>query len=93
MDKLKPFYSLLKFNNSPLKLFNFENNYKGHLQFSSYIGKTFLDIYKNDECLFKLPIEVRSRKIDYNNHYPLMIGDLSKYASGIIFELASPSYQ
>lgn len=80
-------------NNSPLTLFKFDNNYKGSLQFSSYVGKTFLDIYLDNECVFKLPIEVQSRKLNYNKHYPAMIGDLSKYSSGIIFELNSPSFQ
>lgn len=93
INDINPFHSLLKFNSSPLKLFDFEKTYKGNLQFSSYIGKTYLDVYMDDECLFKIPIEVRSRKIEYNSHYPLMIGDLSKYASGVIFELHSPLYQ
>ena len=79
--------------NSQLTLFEFENNYKGYLQFSSYVGKTFIDIYKEGECIFSLPIEIQSRKLNYNKHYPQMIGDLSKYASGIIFELNSPIYQ
>lgn len=93
-DNLEVFKTLNNFpDNSPLTLFKFDNSYKGSLQFSSYVGKTFLDIYQDDECLFKLPIEVQSRKLNYNQHYPRMIGDLSKYASGIIFELNSPSYQ
>lgn len=93
-DNLEVFKTLNNFpDNSPLTLFKFDNNYKGSLQFSSYVGKTFLDIYRDEECIFKLPIEVQSRKLNYNKHYPKMIGDLSKYASGIIFELNSPSYQ
>lgn len=80
-------------DNFPLTLFEFENTCKGYLQFSSYVGKTFLDIYKNKERVFSLPIEIQPRKLDYNKHYPRMIGDLSKYASGIIFELNSPIYQ
>lgn len=80
-------------DNSPLTLLEFENSYKGYLQFSSYVGKTFIDIYKEDECVFSLPIEVQSRKLNYNKHYPQMIGDLSKYSSGIIFEMNSPIYQ
>lgn len=93
-DNLEIFKTLNNFpDNSPLTLFKFDNNYKGSLQFSSYVGKTFLDIYKDDDCVFKLPIEIQSRKLNYNKHYPKMIGDLSNYASGIIFELNSPSYQ
>ena len=93
-DNLEVFKTLNNFpDNSPLTLFKFNNNYKGSMQFSSYVGKTFIDIYQDNECVFKLPIEVQSRKLHYNKHYPKMIGDLSKYSSGIIFELNSPSYQ
>lgn len=93
-SNLELFKTLNNFpDNSPLTLFKFDNNYKGSLQFSSYVGKTFLDIYQDNECVFKLPIEVQSRKLNYHKHYPKMIGDLSNYASGIIFELNSPSYQ
>ena len=76
-----------------MNIYEFDNNYKGSLQFSSYVGKTFLDIYKENECIFSLPVEIQSRKLNYNKHYPLMIGDLTEYASGIIFELNSPLYQ
>lgn len=93
-DNLEVFKTINNFpDNSPLNSFKFGNNHKGSLQFSSYVGKTFLDIYQNNQCVFKLPIEVQSRKLNYNKHYPKMIGDLSNYASGIIFELSSPSYQ
>ena len=91
---LELFHTLRNFpENSPLDIYEFDNQYKGSLQFSSYVGKTFLDIYKGEKCIFKLPIEIQSRKLNYNRHYPEMIGDLSKYSSGIIFELNSPIYQ
>ena len=93
-ENLDVFHTLRNFpENSPLTVFDFDNNYKGYLQFSSYVGKTFIDIYKYGECIFKLPIEIQSRKLNYNKHYPQMIGDLSKYSSGIIFESNSPIYQ
>lgn len=93
-DTLEVFKTLNNLpDNSPLTLFKFDTNYKGSLQFSSYVGKTFLDIYQDNECVFKLPIEVQSRKLNYNKHYPKMIGDLTNYSSGILFELNSPSYQ
>ena len=93
-ENLNVFKTLKNFsNNSPLDIYEFDNNYKGSLQFSSYVGKTFLDIYKENECIFSIPIEIQSRKLNYNKHYPQMIGDLSNYASGIIFELNSPIYQ
>ena len=87
------FYSLVTgaFWESPLKLFPKSNN--GFLNFRSFAGKTFLDIAKDNEVIFSVPIEVRSKKINYNEQYPAMIGDLSKYASGLIFEVNSPLYQ
>lgn len=86
------FYSLLNggFDESPLNLFD---KYGGFLNFKSYAGKTFLDIFDNYETIFSVPMEVRSKKINYNKQYPAMIGDLSKYASGLIFEVNSPLYQ
>ncbi len=87
------FYSLVTgaFWESPLKLFPKSNN--GFLNFRSFAGKTFLDIEKDNEVIFSVSIEVRSKKINYNEQYPAMIGDLSKYASGLIFEVNSPLYQ
>lgn len=86
------FYNLLNggFDESPLNLFD---KYGGFLNFKSYAGKTFLDIFDGDDVVFSVPIEVRSKKINYNEQYPAMIGDLSKYASGLIFEVNSPLYQ
>lgn len=94
IDNVEVFSTLQRFeDNTPLTLTEFKNCYKGFLQFSSYVGKTFLDISKDGKTIFTYPIEIRSRKLDYDTHYPIMIGDLSKYASGIIFELNSPIYQ
>ncbi|MDO5849907.1 MAG: DUF2357 domain-containing protein [Methanobacteriaceae archaeon] len=92
IDDIEIFYSLLNggFDESPLNLFN---KYGGFLNFKSYAGKTFLDIFDNGEVVFSVPIEVRSKKINYNEQYPAMIGDLSKYSSGLIFEVNSPLYQ
>lgn len=87
------FYSLVTgaFWESPLKLLPRSN--VGFLNFRSFAGKTFLDIANEDNIIFSVPIEVRSKKINYNEQYPAMIGDLSKYASGLIFEVNSPLYQ
>ena len=94
LDNIEVFTTLQRFeDNTPLTLTEFKNCYKGFLQFSSYVGKTFLDITKDGKTIFAYPLEIRSRKLDYDTHYPIMIGDLSKYASGIIFELNSPIYQ
>ena len=86
-------FTLFKYENSPLDLMNVPGFYGGFLNFTNYVGKTFFDIEKDGKTIYKLPIEVRSKKIKYNEQYPAMIGDLSKYSSGLIFEINSPLYQ
>ena len=88
---LDVFYSLKNTKNSPIELF--PNKSLGFLNFGSYVGKTFLDIFREDKSLYKFPIEVRSRKINYSKDYATMIGDLSRFSSGLIYELDSPVYQ
>ena len=92
-------HSLTKINNNHFKPFRFslgdDNNYKiaGTLNFRSYVGKSFLDVMKNGIESIKVPIEVRSKKIDYFNQYSAMIADLSQHALSLIFEINSPLYQ
>ena len=92
-------YSLTKINNNHFKPFRFSlgdnKNYKiaGTLNFRSYVGKSYLDIKKNGKLSIKVPIEVRSKKIDYINQYSSMIADLSQQALSLIFEVNSPLYQ
>ena len=85
------FHSLMKFDSEVLELF--PKTYNGFLSFGSYVGKSFLDIYENDKAIFKIPFEVRSRKIDYATEYAAMIGDLSKYSQNLIYESSSPLFQ
>ena len=87
------FYSLKNNNSSPLELL--PNMDIGFLNFGSYVGKTFLDIFSTIEnkIVYKCPVEVRSRKINYSKDYATMIGDLSRFSSGLIYELSSPVYQ
>ena len=72
-------YSLTKINDNHFKPFRFslgdDQNYKiaGTLNFRSYVGKSFLDVRKNNINSIKVPIEVRSKKIDYFNQYSAMI--------------------
>ena len=91
MDHLDIFHSLLKFTDEVLELF--PNTYNGFLSFGSYVGKSYLDIYKDKKPIFKIPFEVRSRKIDYATEYAAMIGDLSKHAQGLLYESKSPLFQ
>ena len=92
-------YSLTKINDNHFKPFRFSlgdtKNYKfaGTLNFRSYVGKSFLDVRKNNVNSIKIPIEVRSKKIDYFNQYSAMIADLSQHALSLIFEVDSPLYQ
>ena len=92
-------YSLTKMNDNHFRQFRFDlgNNkrYKiaGTLNFRSYVGKSFLDVRKNGVESVRIPIEVRSKKIDYFNQYSSMIADLSQQALSLIFEVNSPLYQ
>ncbi len=92
-------YSLIKINKSHFKAFRFNlgdnNKYKfaGTLNFRSYVGKSFLDVKKDNQISIPIPVEVRSKKIDYFNQYSAMIADLSQHALSLIFEVNSPLYQ
>lgn len=92
-------YSLTKMNSNHFKPFRFtlgdNKTYKiaGTLNFRSYVGKSFLDVMKNGTNSIKIPIEVRSKKMDYFNQYSAIIADLSQHALSLIFEVNSPLYQ
>ena len=88
-------YSLTKINDNHFKPFRFslEDKILGTLNFRSYVGKSFLDVRKDKINSIKIPIEVRSKKIDYFTQYSSMIADLSQHALSLIFELNSPLYQ
>jgi len=92
-------YSLNKVSKNHFKEFRFklgDNNkfiIAGTLNFRSYVGKSFLDVKKDDVKSISIPIEVRSKKIDYFNQYSAMIADLSHHALSLIFEAKSPLYQ
>ena len=92
-------YSLNKINKSHFKKFRFDlgdnNQFRlaGTLNFRSYVGKSFLDVKKDNIKSVSIPIEVRSKKIDYFNQYSAMIADLSHHALSLIFEVNSSLYQ
>ena len=91
ISDLDVFHSLLKFDETILELF--PNSTNGFLSFGSYVGKSYFDIYRDNNPIFKIPLEVRSRKIDYASEYAAMIGDLSKYSQNLIYESSSPLFQ
>lgn len=63
--------------------FEFKDKVTGILNFRNYVGKSFLDI---ETCHGResIPIEVRSKKINYHEHYPAMLADLSEEISSSI---------
>ena len=73
---------------------NFDNNiYGGILNFKSYVGQSFFDVEVDGLKSIKIPFEVRSKKMNYENHYPSMIADLAKAASSLIFYQKSPTFK
>lgn len=66
--------------------------YYGNFYTGSYAGKSFFDVNVNDLESLQIPFEVRSRKIDYKDHYPAMISDLFEAASGMVFD-SSPVFE
>ena len=91
----KVLYSLTKINDNHFKEFRFKLDDKivGTLNFRSYVGKSFLDVRKDEINSIKVPIEVRSKKMDYFSQYSAMIADLSQHSLSLIFEVNSPLYQ
>ena len=82
-------------NDSVFEILRFKigkSSFAGILNFHSYVGKSFLDVTVNGISSKPFPIEVRSKKINYFEQYPVMIGDLASIASGIIFEMDSPLF-
>jgi predicted component of viral defense system (DUF524 family) len=81
-------------NDPVLKPLMFDMNiYGGILNFKSYVGQSFFDVEVDGLKSVKIPFEVRSKKMNYENHYPSMIADLAKAASGLIFYEKSPTFK
>ncbi|WBF08566.1 DUF2357 domain-containing protein [Methanothermobacter thermautotrophicus] len=72
--------------------FKFRDRVAGILNFRSYAGKSFLDI-ETPGGHESIPIEVRSKKIDYHEQYPAMLADLSEEITSIILEADSSIFQ
>lgn len=89
------FFTLKHFDNEVYSPIDTKNKkfFTGILNFHSYVGKSFLDIFSNGKVISKIPIEVRSKKINYQNQYPAMIADLSEHISSIVFDTKSPLFQ
>lgn len=89
------FPSLEKVDKIPvLTTLNFDKNlYGGILNFRSYVGQSFFDVEVDGVTSTQIPFEVRSKKMNYEEHYPAIIADLAKAASGLIFYEKSPTFK
>ncbi len=77
-----------------LKPLSFDKNiYGGILNFKSYVGRSFFDVDVDGLESVQIPFEVRSKKMNYENHYSSMIADLAKAASGLILYEKSPTFR
>lgn len=85
---IKVFKELLSHNSGDF--FKKITDYDGFIRSKGYVGKTFLDI---PEFNFKFPIEIKSKKINYDLDYRNMIGDLANYAAALLFNVKSPLFQ
>jgi len=72
--------------------FNLKETTAGFLNFRSYAGKSFLDVSSGD-IHESVPVEVRSKKINYHEQYPAMLSDLSDEITSLILEAESPIFQ
>ena len=64
-----------------------------NINFRGFAGKTFIDIIYGDFKYDDLMVEVRTKKLDYENEYSEMIADLSSYSSGLLFNINASLYQ
>lgn len=67
--------------------------YGGILNFRSFVGQSFFDVEVDGLRSLKIPFEVRSKKMNYEEHYPAMIADLAKAGPGLIFYEKSPTFK
>jgi len=94
-DEAELFPFIVSSERSVFEKLNFElgdNKIAGFLDFKSYVGKTLLDIRTRDGREY-IPVEVRSKKINYYEDYPRMLSDLSDQISSLILESDSPTFQ
>lgn len=94
MDEIVAFDYLKQhsFGESNISFNHWHNIWFANVNFRGYVGKTFIDIIFND-FKFSLMVEIRTKKLNYENEYSEMIADLSKYSSGLMFNINSSLYQ
>ena len=69
------------------------NQRGGSINFRSFAGKSYFDVEIDGERSNLIPFEVRSKKINYHQHYTHMIGDLAQAVSGILFQQNTPLFE
>ena len=76
----------------PFNLFE-GNQIGGSINFRSFAGKSYFDVEIDGKRSNLIPFEVRSKKINYQQHYTHMIGDLAQAVSGILFQQNTPLFE
>ena len=61
------------------------------LSFRGYVGKGWFDVTSGDREI-RIPFEVRSKKIDYLEDYPVMLADISEFSTSLLIGVNSPLY-
>ena len=62
------------------------------LRFRGYVGKGYLDVSIGGR-IYGIPIEVRSKKIGYVDHYRQMLRDIADWHCTLLLELGSPLFR
>jgi predicted component of viral defense system (DUF524 family) len=94
-DDIKIIPTILEKTSSVYESFNLplNNQLSGSINFKSFAGKSFFDVEIDGERSNLVPFEVRSKKINYQQHYTNMIGDLAQAVSGILFQQNTPLFE
>ncbi len=98
----------IKIGNQKLKVYKLRNLYLSEIQFSNYIGKSYLQIIRDNKTILRWNIEVVSEKIPkilgkhvdnieqlvtLNNEFlEKILKDLVKISSTLPFAISSPAY-
>ncbi len=68
------------------------DNYIGIINFSSNIGYTDIDIYKETKKIFRTTIEVFPSKLDYHKDYRELIMEINEEVASLAFKLLDKTY-
>jgi predicted component of viral defense system (DUF524 family) len=61
------------------------------LNWGNYVGASDLWVMYSGEQVCRLPVEVRSHKMDYLNDYRTMLDDISEQLAALVFNYGSPT--